>query len=109
MAMKNKFGWGGAAFHAFIFCSLSVPFFQAIGHGSKKMEDAVAFILILLLPIDLPALILAGMVGGLIKRIDAGLFAPFFMSFLFFFGTVQWYWIGVGIGKLWKKLAGKNV
>ena len=104
--MKNKFGWGGAVFHTLIFCSLSTPFFQALSHGPKKAEDAVAYILIFLLPLDLPALILAGMIAGPFKKFSPDLVAPTLMGLLFLFGTVQWYWIGVGIGKLWKKLAG---
>ena len=81
-----------------------MPFFQAMGAGAKKMEDAIAYILIFLLPLDLPGMIGAGILAEPVKRLSPAGFPPTFMFFLFVFGSIQWYWIGILIGWVWKKL-----
>ncbi len=102
--MKNRFGWALVLPHSLIFLAVvsQSGFFGVMG-DPKKAENAIAYSLMLLWA-DIPSMIFAMILSEPVKRMSAVAFGPTFLLLLFFFSSLQWFGIGILVGKAWKKL-----
>ena len=102
--MKNRFGWALVLPHSLIFITVVAQsgFFGVMG-DPKKAENAIAYCLMLLWA-DIPSMIFAMILSNPVKNMSAVAFSPVFLTLLFFFSSLQWFGIGILIGKVWNKL-----